>query len=74
MIKILVLEDDRLCMALLQMAFEAEGYEVETAENGQLGLAKMETFHPDLIVTDVEMPALDGLGFLDAIADAKTQT
>ena len=71
--RILVIEDQETTMVTLQAKFEAEGYVVDTAENGKLGLAKMAEFDPDLVVTDIEMPELDGLGFLNTIADPATR-
>ena len=71
--RILVIDDDRSIRTLLQTLLEAEGYVVYTASTSQLGLEKMASFHPDLIVTDTKMPKLGGIGYLLLLLDAETQ-
>jgi CheY-like chemotaxis protein len=45
---------------MYRIKFEAEGYTVETAANGKLGLALAEEMRPDIILTDLMMPIMDG--------------
>lgn len=45
---------------MYRIKFEAEGYEVETAENGKLGLALIEEMKPDIVLLDLMMPEMDG--------------
>ena len=45
---------------LLQTVLETEGYDVDTADNGSLALAKIEAEPPDLVLLDVMMPGLNG--------------
>jgi CheY-like chemotaxis protein len=47
------------------MKFEAEGYHVEIAENGKLGLALSEQMKPDLILLDLMMPEMNGYEMLE---------
>lgn len=58
--RILVVDDINDNLFLLQTLLEAEGYEVETADNGALALAKVNDNPPDLILMDVMMPGLNG--------------
>ncbi len=59
-LSVLVVDDEPDKRSLLAFALESEGYEVHTAEDGELGLSAVETYQPDLIVTDVMMPRMDG--------------
>lgn len=58
--KILIIEDEEPIRELLKMELENEGFIVEVAANGAEGLDKARTFCPDLIVSDVMMPVMDG--------------
>ena len=67
MAKILLIEDDKLMLRLYQKAFGFENYEVETAVNGEEGLAKVKSGKPDLILLDIMMPKMHGLEVLDRL-------
>ncbi|MBP2160386.1 MULTISPECIES: response regulator [Asticcacaulis] len=67
--RILVVEDDADIRDLLEIVLSSSGYDVETAANGRLGLERLKTFTPDLILLDLAMPELDGIGFLKAKRD-----
>lgn len=67
--RILVVEDDADIRDLLEIVLSSNGYDVETAANGRLGLERLKTFRPDLILLDLAMPELDGIGFLKAKRD-----
>ncbi len=62
--RVLVVEDTPFFRQLVKGYLESGGYEVETAENGQMGLEKMESSRFDLIVSDIEMPLMDGWTFM----------
>jgi CheY-like chemotaxis protein len=60
-IKILVVEDEPESREFLAILLKLEGYAVATANNGLEGLEKVEADCPDIIISDICMPYLDGL-------------
>ena len=58
--KVLVIDDERAIRYSMKEILEMEGYEVETAENGQDGLSKAEKEKYDAIFCDIKMPVMDG--------------
>lgn len=66
MAKILVIDDERAIRNTLKEILEFEGYTVETAENGRVGLDLALATKYDLIYTDIKMPELDGMEVLQA--------
>jgi two-component system sensor histidine kinase/response regulator len=60
MSKIAIVEDDLAISQMYRFKFEADGYEVETAENGKLGLELAESMKPDIILLDLMMPEMNG--------------
>jgi DNA-binding response OmpR family regulator len=58
--KIAIIEDDAAIAQMYRMKFEAEGYQVETAENGKLGLELAQAMLPDMILLDLMMPEMNG--------------
>jgi DNA-binding response OmpR family regulator len=58
--KIAIIEDDQAISQMYRIKFEAEGYEVETAENGKLGLELTEKMRPDIVLLDLLMPEMTG--------------
>src|SRR5215467_9936176 len=66
--RILLVEDSSTMRRMLSMKIQAEGYEVATANDGVEGLAKArQEPRPDLILTDYEMPEMDGAGLCRAL-------
>ncbi|MEA2175084.1 MAG: hypothetical protein QOD00_2676 [Blastocatellia bacterium] len=57
---VLVVDDDPDKRLLLQVALQMAGWEVRTADDGEAGLAAVDSYQPDLIITDVMMPRMDG--------------
>ena len=67
--KILVVEDDEVSRELVKMTLERQGYEVAVAEDGVRGYELAVGAHPDLIITDVWMPAADGVYLVRRVRD-----
>lgn len=67
MASILVIDDDEAVSALFRQFLESAGYSVMLAANGQDGLEKMRANQPDLIITDIMMPEMDGLEIIRAV-------
>ena len=59
--RILVVDDDPRLLHVVAMYLSIEGYEVDTAANGEEGLRLLEQKRPDLVILDVMMPGIDGL-------------
>jgi len=69
--KILIVDDDSTTRKLLGLYLKAKGYEVAYAENGLEGLQKLGTENPNLIISDLNMPYMDGIEFVKNVrADA----
>lgn len=73
MAKILVIDDERAIRNTLKEILEFEGYTIELAENGRLGLDQALCTTYDLIFTDIKMPEMDGMEFLHAYRSACAQ-
>ena len=67
MAKILLVEDDFSLRDIYGARFQAEGYTVVTASDGEEALATVVREHPDLIVLDVMMPKISGFDVLDIL-------
>lgn len=67
--RILVVEDDDVARELVRFALERNGYEVLVAEDGVRGYELALQQRPDLIVTDVSMPAADGVHLIRRVRD-----
>lgn len=66
--KILVVDDEPEVRQLMEHFLTERGYEVSIAENGQLALATLDTFKPDVVLLDMHMPVMDGLETLKQLA------
>lgn len=71
MIRIAIIEDDPTISQMYRMKFETEGFEVRMASNGLIGIDAVREFNPDLILLDIQMPELDGVGALKGIRAIK---
>jgi DNA-binding NtrC family response regulator len=67
--KILVVDDEASARSGLSKLLEQEGYQVETAADGALALQAISESPPALIVTDLKMPNLDGMGLLAKLGE-----
>jgi len=64
---ILIVEDNDVLRQGLEALLEAEGYSVSTAIHGEDALDVMKAIHPDLILSDIAMPEMDGFTFFDTV-------
>ena len=64
---VLAVDDSRTMRDMLRLALTQAGIEARFAEDGLHGLEVLETMTPDVIITDINMPRLDGFGFIEAI-------
>lgn len=60
MTKIAIIEDDTVINQMYRLKFEADGFDVQVADNGKTGVALVETFRPDIILLDLQMPEMGG--------------
>lgn len=67
-ISVLAVDDSRTMRDMINLALVPEGFEVHLAEDGEHGLEVLDELDPpDVIITDINMPRLDGFGFIDAL-------
>jgi two-component system KDP operon response regulator KdpE len=71
--RILVIDDEPQITRMLRASLQSSGYEVLTANDGVEGLEKFESGRPDLIITDLAMPEMNGIELTEAVR-AKGQT
>ena len=65
--RVLVVDAEAMLADLLAQALRHEGWETDTAQDGLDALAKAASFHPDVVILDVQMPRMDGLGTLERL-------
>ena len=63
---ILVIDDEQFVLDGCSRVLTTEGYEVHTAPDGRAGIESFKANRPDVVLLDLKMPVLDGMGFLDA--------
>jgi DNA-binding NtrC family response regulator len=71
--RILVVDDQETMRSLLRDMLEVIGYEVTLAEGGEEALGLVQTRDFDLVLTDLNMPGMDGTALLRAIKTTKTE-
>ena len=71
MTKFAIIEDDTTISQMYRMKFEADGFEVQLANNGRRGVALVETFLPDMILMDLQMPEMGGA---EALAEIRKKS
>jgi DNA-binding response OmpR family regulator len=69
--RILLVDDDDETRELLREFFDDQGYTVETAVDGTMALSCLTTFAADLVITDLEMPGMNGLELIRWLRAAK---
>jgi two-component system response regulator HydG len=71
--RVLVVDDEESARSGLASLLRSERFEVDTAEDGQRGLARIEETAPDVVVTDLHMPRLDGMQLLERAREANPE-
>jgi DNA-binding response OmpR family regulator len=66
-LRIVLVEDDRDLADVIQAALEFEGLDVVVAYDGREGLDLIDRLHPDVVITDLVMPVLDGLQLIQRL-------
>lgn len=67
MVRILAIDDSPTMRGLIAAALEPCGFELHLAQDGVEGLERLEIVDPHLVITDVNMPRLDGFGVIDGV-------
>jgi DNA-binding response OmpR family regulator len=65
--QILIIDDDRTIVRIIELALRSYGYQVFSANDGEDGLAKAHSIHPDLIILDIMMPKMNGYQVCQAL-------
>lgn len=65
--KILIIDDDPFILDMYAIKFKEGGFSVEIAQDGRVGLEKIKTFQPDLVLLDIVMPTMDGFQMLQEL-------
>ena len=60
MTKIAIIEDDPVISQMYRMKFESDGFDVQLAHDGEQGVALVESFNPDIVLLDIQMPVMTG--------------
>lgn len=66
--RILIVEDEASIVELLNLVLAREGYELASCQTGREAISMIKTFHPHLVLLDVMLPGLDGLGIIKIMA------
>ncbi|SPF81939.1 response regulator [Pseudoprimorskyibacter insulae] len=73
-LKVLAIDDSRTIRELLRVAIENVGFEYECAVDGVDGVGKFSQVGPDVVITDINMPNLDGFGVIDELRNGTAKT
>jgi len=71
---VLVIDDEKQVLDLLETALTLHGYKVEIAADGREGITKFDRHPYDIVITDVRMPGLDGVGVVHHIRESVNST
>jgi len=72
--KLLLIDDEPDILRVLSISLKADGYDVVSAQNGPEGIAAFEKEKPDIVITDIKMPGMDGIEVLKKIKDLNADT
>ncbi len=66
-LKVLAVDDSRTMRDMLNLALNGAGFNVSLAEDGKKGLETLDAASPDVIITDINMPIMDGFEFIENV-------
>ncbi|MCT4554344.1 MAG: response regulator [Pelagimonas sp.] len=72
--KVLAIDDSRTIRNLLRVSLEGAGFEFHSAEDGQEGVEVFPDVDPDIVITDINMPRMDGFGVINALRSGPNRT
>ena len=67
--RILLVEDQSFSATIMESVLKSAGYAVEVAQDGEKGLAAFDNARPDVVITDIELPKIDGLEVIRSIQE-----
>ena len=70
----MLIDDEPDILRVLSISLKADGYDVVSAQNGPEGIAAFEKEKPDIVITDIKMPGMDGIEVLKKIKDLNADT
>lgn len=73
-LKILAVDDSATIRGMLSATLSDAGFDVVLADDGIDGLEKLDGERPDLVITDINMPRLDGFGFIEGVRRERLNT
>ena len=68
-LEILAVDDSRTMRDMIRVALQPNGFTVHTADDGLHGIDVLQGISPDAIITDINMPRMDGFGFISAVRE-----
>jgi two-component system chemotaxis response regulator CheY len=66
-ITVLAIDDSRTMRSMVRRALDAAGFTCEVAEDGVDGVRRFDELRPDVVITDINMPRMDGFGVIESI-------
>ncbi|WP_240672113.1 response regulator, partial [Tropicibacter alexandrii] len=72
--KVLAIDDSRTIRNLLRVSLEGAGFEFHSACDGQEGVEVFPDVDPDVVITDINMPKMDGFGVIDSLRSGPNRT
>lgn len=72
--KVLAIDDSRTIRNLLRVSLEGAGFEFHSACDGQEGVDVFPEVDPDVVITDINMPKMDGFGVIDSLRSGPNRT
>ncbi|MBI9077716.1 MAG: response regulator [Desulfatibacillum sp.] len=71
---ILVIDDEKPTLSMFRLLLKALGYEVLIASTGHEGISLFDRYRPDVVITDIKMPGMDGFEVIKAVKALSSRT